>query len=223
MIRAIAFDFDGTLVPSHRIKRQAFYEVTSDIPGAASALDRLLSAPVPPNRSRAFHLLISDLRARGVRNIPASDALTARYTAHTEAHILVLLAGSPAGAILEGFRADGMRLFLVTRTPTPEMEAILGKANIRRHFDDVIGGPNSKVDGLRSVVRQTNLPAGEVLMVGDEESDRLAAAEVGTAFVAVTSGEDSFRVPPEQLIVSVTELPAMVRRLNGGEGRTLPR
>lgn len=221
MIRAIAFDFDGTLVPSHRVKRRAFYDVTANLPGAVPALDRLLSAPVPPDRSEAFRLLLSELKARGVRELPESDALTARYTAHTEAQILAMLAGSPAGAILEGFRADNMRLFLVTRTPTPEMETILGKANIRRHFDDVIGGPTSKADGLHSVVRQTNLPAGEVLMVGDEESDRLAAAEVGTAFVAVTSGEGNFREPPEWLIEFVTELPAMVRRLDGGEGRAL--
>lgn len=218
MIRAIAFDFDGTLVPSHRLKRRAFYDVTSDLPGAASVLDRLLSAPVPPDRIEAFRLLISDLKARGLRNLPESDALTARYGAHTETRILALLAASPAGALLEDFRADGMRLFLVTRTPGPAIEAILEKANFRRHFDDVIGAPASKIDGLRSVLRQTKLPANEVLMVGDEESDRLAAAAVGTAFVAIASGEGNFSRPPEWRIEFVAELPAMLRRLHGGDG-----
>jgi len=45
MIKCVIFDFDGTLVKSNEIKIRVFYEVTKDLVGADSILDKILSRP----------------------------------------------------------------------------------------------------------------------------------------------------------------------------------
>ena len=64
---------------------------------------------------------------------------------------------------------------LVTATPQDEMLRILDALEIATCFLEVHGAPKSKVEAVRDVLVRLQCPPDQALMVGDSESDLMAA------------------------------------------------
>lgn len=67
------------------------------------------------------------------------------------------------------------KFVLVTATPQVEIDKILCVLKISRYFQKVIGAPAMKKDAVRSILEQQKNFQGEALMIGDAETDLLAA------------------------------------------------
>jgi len=65
--------------------------------------------------------------------------------------------------------------FLVTATPQEEIEEILAALKIDHCFQDVFGSPTKKEDAIRAVLEKQKIMPDHALMVGDSETDILAA------------------------------------------------
>ena len=59
--RCVVFDFDGTLVQSNEIKRQAFYEVVKNIADAKPLMDEILRFPKSGTRFEVFAALVASV------------------------------------------------------------------------------------------------------------------------------------------------------------------
>jgi len=72
---------------------------------------------------------------------------------------------------------------LVTATPQQEIEDILQAVELRVCFREVFGAPTSKGAAIRDVVARWECAPDECLMVGDAETDLIAARDNGVPFL----------------------------------------
>ena len=64
---------------------------------------------------------------------------------------------------------------LVTATPQLEIEKILCALEINHFFRQIFGAPTKKEDAIRSVLKEQRIMPDKALMIGDAETDLLAA------------------------------------------------
>ena len=72
---------------------------------------------------------------------------------------------------------------LLTATPQKEIEEILISLEIGHFFREVFGAPFKKVDKIKKVLRMQKITTDQVLMIGDSETDFLAAESNGVPFL----------------------------------------
>jgi len=81
-------------------------------------------------------------------------------------------------------------IFINTSTPKEEAVSILEDLGVRKYFKGVHGRPETKVEGLRLILGECLVEPEEMLFVGDQESDWLAAREVGCQFVGMQTAKN---------------------------------
>jgi phosphoglycolate phosphatase-like HAD superfamily hydrolase len=64
---------------------------------------------------------------------------------------------------------------LVTATPQDEIEQILATLQISQCFQEILGAPTKKEQAIKTVLGKLNYHPLQALMIGDSESDLLAA------------------------------------------------
>ncbi|WP_258004403.1 HAD family hydrolase [Cylindrospermopsis raciborskii] len=72
---------------------------------------------------------------------------------------------------------------LVTATPQSEIEIILHRLGIGHFFRSVFGSPISKIKAIGIVLDQMHLSSEDALMIGDAESDLIAAEKNQISFI----------------------------------------
>lgn len=179
-IKAVIFDFDGTLsnsgdwfltIVDHLAEKFNFRRVAQD--------------EVEALRHRPTREVINYL------GIPRWKLpLIARYTRKLVAkstHEIALFPG--IGNLLETLADAGVRMALVTSNAEANARAILGPVNSAR-FETFAAGSSlfGKAPKFRRVLKRMGLTAADTLAIGDETRDIDAAREVGMRAGAVLWG-----------------------------------
>jgi len=222
-IKAVLFDFDGTLVDSAR--------------DLAETLNRLLAEEgVAALSLEAVKDMIGDgvgkLVERGLSAVGAdpsrAPALTPRFLQLYEEHAARHTRPYPGVAeALEQLRHRGLRLGVVTNKPTGPTLEILKAFALARFFDAVVCGdtlPKRKPDPAPLLVAAARLeiaPA-ETIMVGDNYHDVAAARAAAMRVMIVTWGYlrgCSEKLGVDCILQSFADLPQAIAAL----GRRAPR
>ncbi|MFA5908682.1 MAG: HAD family hydrolase [Vicinamibacterales bacterium] len=215
MIRCVAFDFDGTLVDSNRIKQELFFEVAAAFSGSVSAMGDVLRE----TRGDRFEIFRRFIERSPELLIPnAADpaaALAAEYTRRCECAIAVCATIPGAERLLDGLRSQRVMAAVVSATPTVPLESVIARRGWQPRFAYVLGDAADKAVSLRQLAAKAGLGPHEIVMVGDRQVDKAGAASFGCAFVGVTRPDSDFTEPPTW---SVTDLGG-VMRLIGLEDR----
>jgi len=181
-LKAIVFDFDGTLVDSNTCKHNAFYEVFPARPEVRAVIDDVLSEIETQSRYVIFPELLRRLRSV----MPgAGPDQAAEYIERYRRHVV---AGQQAAREMPG-AGDALRalsqkypLYLSTVTPQDDIEMLLKARNWDGLFKEVFGYPNDKVMVLQHVTQVEDAGPAGIVMVGDGAGDRAAAAQAGCLF-----------------------------------------
>lgn len=72
---------------------------------------------------------------------------------------------------------------IVTATPQDEIEEILGSLELSHCFREIFGAPTKKEQAINAVLERLKCPPGEAVVIGDSESDSLAAQANSVPFL----------------------------------------
>lgn len=193
----VLFDLDGTLVDS--------------VPDLAHAVDRMLAelgraeAGVENVRrwvGNGASILVKRALANNMLTDSAEEATDAELYDQAYSLFLAFYGQSTAdksklypGAMLclQGFKAKGVRMGLVTNKPIVFANSMLKDLELDVFFDAVLGGDSltrKKPDPLplQSIMQSYNVDPEKTLMVGDSVSDVRAARAAGCRVACVPYG-----------------------------------
>jgi HAD superfamily hydrolase (TIGR01549 family) len=225
MIKAIIFDVDGVLLESAEIKTRAFAELFADYPDKLPELIAYHRKNAGLSRFVKFRYFYQKLL-----NEPLSARKEAELSQEFSRIVLekVLRAPLTRGAA-EFLRRHGDRylFFIASGVPEEELRGIIDQRRLGKYFREVHGTPKLKDEIIADILNRYSLKAGEVVYVGDAESDRAAAEKAGIPFVARLNSESPELEKCRWKVNDLTELEAILdniesyqdRRQKGGDNR----
>jgi phosphoglycolate phosphatase-like HAD superfamily hydrolase len=210
-VRCVVFDFDGVLVHSNAIKREAYLHVLAERGASAELVAECLASHPEADRTEIITAVLQQLGSPGRTPAPPE---VARYVAEYGKVCLAGAASCPevtgASAALEQLSAE-WPLYINSATPEEPLREIVDKRGWSRHFRGIMGRPHSKRDNLRRILDAEQLLPESVLFVGDRRPDMTAALDCGCAFVGLQSDESDFTEPNPLVLDTLEELPSLIR------------
>ena len=188
-LRCVVFDFDGTLVDSYAIKRDAYFEILRDVPGSADTIERVLAAAPQADRHGVLSAVHAELARAGAARLPDPAEWVAAYAAHCQAAVS---ACAPLPGAVEALDALGgaHALYIASATPEDALLRIVAARGWTRRFAGVYGGPRSKLGNLQRAALREGLQPRQLVYVGDGAVDRRAAEAFGCRFLGAGSPSD---------------------------------
>ena len=214
MVQAIICDFDFTLADS-------------SVGVVACVNEALAGLGLPLASAERIHATIGlslphTLQAlTGIADPALATDFTRRFVAHADQvmHGLTLLYPWVAETV-RALRATGRRLGIVSSKYRYRIERLLAEGSLTSQFEIIIGGEDvaqHKPDpaGLLLALQRLNLPAPDVLYVGDHPVDAEAASRAGMPFMAVLTGTSdvpSFTpYPVHSFLADASHLPSKLQ------------
>lgn len=219
MIRAVAFDFDGVIVESVNVKTQAFAHLFEA--AGPDAVERVVAyhlANGGVSRIEKFRYYYREILQRP---LPDEELTTLSQRFRELVFDGVVTAPWVAGApeALQACHDRGLLLYVVSGTPEPELNEIVGRRGLAPYFAGVFGSPRGKGELLRMILHDGGMLPKEMLFVGDALTDWEGAQAAGVQFVARSSVDGPDWAPLEvPVMADLTTLPEFVRQL-AGRGR----
>ncbi len=184
----IVFDFDGVIVDSNAIKRDAYFKVLEGI---------------VPDREIEMALEANPV---GTRTVVIRNALRA-IGLHDDQDYLGELVRKYGGLTINGVaqcdEIEGAIPYLIKRrqinpvylnsaTELKSLLSILDKRQIAWIFKGVYGSPKTKVENFQEIAKVEGCDRKHIIFIGDSLSDLSAAKEYGCSFIGFENGDSTF-------------------------------
>lgn len=217
MIRCVSFDFDGTLVQSNEIKRNAYFVAAARYQCPSEVVSAMV-AETEGDRHGVLAALANELGARdllpaGTSSNEAAQQMVDDYGRHCESEIMRCPDMPGARAALERLSALAIPLYVNSATPDLPLRQIIELRGLDGNFAGVLGGSRSKAENLRTIMRQQHCTGEELVHIGDDEDDRDAAAAAGCRFVGFVAPDAigrQFRQAPTMVVSDLSMFPTAV-------------
>ena len=177
----VFWDFDGVIKDSVEIKSNAYEELFTKWGNEVA------------NRVRGHHNLNGGMSR--FDKIPlylkwageeVTEELVAKFCNLFSENVMQSVIDSPWVPGVKEWLLDNFQkkqFILVTATPQHEIEKILLALNINQCFQGVFGSPIIKKEAIRLVLEKENISPYKALMIGDSETDLLAANDNAVNFL----------------------------------------
>ena len=171
MIKAIGFDFDGTLIMSEDKKGPAMAEVFKEYFGVKRGVKKAYSELIGTglNRDGKVKFLFKKFMGRVVKKKELK--LVANHFGEHYENSMNVCPLFQCVNVLKELKGQTDYLFLLSLENQREVKRIAKHCGIAHYFDDILGGPASKVDNLQKVMNKKKFKPSQVLYVGDAHSD----------------------------------------------------
>ena len=173
-LKAIIFDFDGTIVDSNFIKEDAFYEIFLKFGEKVALISRNYHKNnLGVNRLEKFRYIINNFT-----NLAYTDDLGQELSIEFSKIILKNMKESKYIDYAEEFIRkfhNNCLFFISSAMPESELIEIVKEKGISELFHELKGYPTPKSDYVGKVMRRFNFKPEELVFVGDAQSDYDAA------------------------------------------------
>ncbi len=180
---AVFFDFDGVLAESTGIKTEAFRELYAD--AGEAVIEKVLAYHAKhAGISRLVKIRHCHKEYLGVDLTDAEHAeLGKRYSEIVERRVVACPWVPGARECLDGLKARGTPMFVVSGTPEEELKRVAAARGMTDYFVEVRGSPPFKPEIIEDLIAGHGVNRGRALMVGDALTDYKAAQATGIGFI----------------------------------------
>ena len=183
MIRAVGFDFDGTLIMSEDKKGPAMAEVFKEKFGVKQGITKAYEALIGKgyNRDQKVKELFNHFLKRKPTKKELQDVADhfGKYYQQTMNTCPLFLCSN----IIQKLQKEVRFLFLLSLENKKEVTKIAKHCGVAKYFNEILGGPTSKIENLIHVCKVHKIKHSEVLYIGDAHSDVVASKKMGMKII----------------------------------------
>jgi phosphoglycolate phosphatase-like HAD superfamily hydrolase len=218
MIRCVCFDFDGTLVDSNTMKREAYSVIFAHLGDTRDLVNETLEANRDGDRYQVVEAVIRRLIAAGLLPSTASAYdLTQHYAAQygllCEEHAATCPEMPGAGRTLARL-SGAYSLYINSGTPEPQLNQVVFRRGWAHLFRGVFGRPNTKTENLARITLQEEVEKDQIVFVGDDMQDLESADAFGCGFIGVISPTSCFHRNLRLAVTCLSDLEQAIQELN---------
>lgn len=182
----VVFDFDGTLVLSADVKRDAFFQIFPE--SHALAVAAVLERDPEGSRNRVIPAMVAEAAARGLDTAHLqADRLVAAYAQRVSEGVGAALPVPGAEAALRSANEQASA-YIASTTPHEELLAHLAGRGWTKWVREAYGFPHRKPDVVKQLLDRHGCVPQRLIVVGDGETDEQAARVNGCVFLDAAPG-----------------------------------
>ena len=212
MIKVITFDFDGVIVDSNHLKREAWFKL---FPKKEKVSDALINNVLNRNLATRFEALRAIFTELGRSNGKIAGLVgeyAERYNGIVQGGIIELgLMPGVKEALVD--LARHCALYLNSATPSDALSETVENLDLDRFFKGVFSVPPSKVSNLKKIMEIEGVKKREVVFVGDGESDYEAARACGISFVGIKNNFNNWDNTRFPLVLNIRTINEAIKCL----------
>ena len=183
MIASVLLDFDGVVVDSIGIKKEAFLYLFRAYPeGIRRRIEQLHIDNPGLTRYKKFEIIYKVFLGKAITE-GQMKKLGEDFSRFCLEKIIKVPYIQGAYEFISR-QSSVYDLYIVSAVPEAELNEIVKRRKIDHFFKGVFGAPAKKADICRSILNQGGYSPAEVVFVGDALSDFEAAHECGLHFIA---------------------------------------
>lgn len=212
MLKAIVFDFDGVILESIGVKKEAFRKLFED----SQYVDQIVQYHMDNgglSRYRKFDYIYEHYIKKPL-TVDRSAQLGRLFREYAIQGVLEANFVTGANHFLEKYHAR-YELFVASGTPHEEMLEVVQARGLEKYFREVFGSPPGKGEILSTIMNCSGITANEMIFVGDAMTDYQGAMEAGVSFIGRISDEygNPFEgLPVKALIKDLLELDQIIEK-----------
>ena len=176
----IMFDCDGVILESLNAKTQAFVRIASEFGEAGAELVRYHMSHGGTSRLKKFEWFYKEVLGRDITP-EESAGLNDKFVEYALAEVRRSPLVPGVQEVLDAWTGR-VPMYVASGAPHEELLFILQERKLDHYFQGIYGSPPAKTEILRIILRETNIPPADALMIGDADTDRYAAEAVRTRF-----------------------------------------
>ena len=211
---ALVFDCDGVILDSASLKRQVFADFYLDEPEPfRNAILAYLARGGGQPRDVKFHHIEAHILGRPISEARIRE-LSSAFAERVEARVAEAPTIPCAIDFLQRWH-DALPCYLLSATPQEELRRIIAQRGYDALFEDVIGAPPDKVNGLLNLITHHGYRPERTVMVGDSYNDYRAARSNGTQFLGIMESDAAHSPFPGNVLTTpdLNELDTVLEKL----------
>jgi phosphoglycolate phosphatase len=180
-VSVIVFDFDGTLVESNHLKYEAYFDLFPKDERHQALLRQVLAAHFEASRYVILEKIVRELQTAPDKVSERVNRLADQYNTIAVEKVKTCPERPGAAQALQNLSCR-YPLYLSSTTPEEALRSIVAFRQWTAYFQAIYGYPHQKPATLAEILKQKRIQPQQLLVVGDGESDRLSAQQVGCRF-----------------------------------------
>jgi pyrophosphatase PpaX len=212
-MKAIIFDFDGTLADTLPVCFYAFQSVFKEFDDIEVTSDEIKSMFGPSE---------TGIIKENLKNSNWEKAIELYYQKYREKHAELVMVNEELNDLLQLLKKQGYKLGIVTGKAKESLIISLDHLNMSEIFDVIITGddvsiPKPHPEGLNQALALLNVTNDEALFLGDSDADIKAGKQANVRTIGVkwlpNYQTQEFSIQPDKTISHVSEF---IESLTGG-------
>tara|TARA_Y100000310_G_scaffold334428_1_gene414177 strand:+ start:10837 stop:11523 length:687 start_codon:yes stop_codon:yes gene_type:complete len=191
VIKAIGFDFDGTLIMSEGAKAEMMYAAFSKFFSLSKIEHKKLVVEYGKlvgkgnTRDKKVAILFKKIIGR-TGNTSEKNKIAQAFGAEYKKSLnhCPLFACHQLVSQLQG---KVEHLFLLSLEDQKEVQSVAKHCSLAVYFDEILGGPSDKVTHLKRLLKRWKLKPNEMLYIGDSHGDVVVGKKVRVPVILIDS------------------------------------